>query len=140
MNSHKTLRGALALASLAAATSAHAAVAISDAATKHMSCSAGVCSPTAKNAVLNAGDLATMLATSDVKVTTGAGAVAIGISAPVTWTSANRLTLDSKQGVAVRAAVVSEGTGGLTVTLNDGGTGGDLTFFPGGAITFWDNS
>jgi hypothetical protein len=123
-----------------AATSAHAAVVISNDATKHMSCSAGVCSPTAKNAVLNAGDLSTMLATSDVKVATGAGAVAIGVSAPVTWTSANRLTLDANQGVSVKAAVVSEGAGGLTVTLNDGGSGGNLMFFPGGSITFWDNS
>jgi hypothetical protein len=141
MKSQKIRHGALALVSLvAAAPAAHAAVVISDAATKHMSCSAGVCSPTAKNAVLNAGDLATMLAASDVKVTTGAGAVAIGVSAPVTWTSANRLTLDSNQGVAVKAAVVSEGIGGLTVTLNDGGTGGDLTFFPGASISFWDNA
>ncbi len=105
-----------------------------------MSCSAGLCSPTAKNAVLNAGDLATMLASSDVKVTSGAGALEIGISAPLTWASASRLTLDANRGVSIKAAVVSEGTGGMTITLNDGGTGGNLAFFPGGSITFWDNS
>ena len=126
--------------SLAVSTAAHGAVVISGAATKHMNCSAGVCAPSAKNAVLNAGELQTMLAASDVTITTGSGALEIGIAAPVTWASANRLTLDANRGVSVKAAVVSQGTGGVTITLNDGGSGGNLAFFPGGSIGFWDNS
>ncbi len=65
--------GALAFVTvlLAASAAAHATVVVSNAATQHMSCSAGICTPTAQNAVLNAGDLQSMLASSDVKIVTG---------------------------------------------------------------------
>jgi hypothetical protein len=81
-----------------------------------------------------------MLASSDVKIATGSGATEIHVIAPVTWASANRLTLDAKRSIAIRAAVVSQGTGGVTVTTNDGGAGGDLIFVSGGAISFSTNS
>jgi hypothetical protein len=116
------------------ASPANAAVVISSGATSHMTCASGVCTPTAKNAVLNAGDLQTMLATSDVSVNTGAGALSIAISSPLTWASTSRLTLNGTQGVAIRASVVVEGTGGLTLA------GGALNFYPGGSIAFWDNT
>ena len=32
------------------------------------------------------------------------------------------------------------GTGAVTITYNDGGTGGDLIFFPGAKLDFWDTS
>jgi hypothetical protein len=120
----------------ALASSANAAVVISKKATKHMSCASGVCTPTARNAVLNAGDLQTMLAASDVSVNTGAGAVSISLDAPLTWTSTSRLTLAASNGIAVKAAVVVEGTGAVTLTPS----GGALNFFPGGSISFWDNT
>src|SRR6476646_1502406 len=72
---------------------AQASVTISTNATQNMNCSAGVCSPTAKKAVLNVNDLTNMLAAGDVKITTGAGAVTIGVEAQITWTSTTRLTL-----------------------------------------------
>ena len=59
-----------ALASMLATTSAHATVAISSQTTQNMTCSGGVCAPTAKSAVLNAGDLETLLASGNVSVTT----------------------------------------------------------------------
>ena len=62
---------------VAAATSAQASVQISADPTQNMNCTGGVCTPTAKDAVLNATDLANMLATSDVKVVTGNRAVTI---------------------------------------------------------------
>jgi hypothetical protein len=52
------------------ATAAHAAIAISSAPTQNMSCSNGVCAPTAKSAVLNVGDLETDLGAGNVTVTT----------------------------------------------------------------------
>jgi hypothetical protein len=130
---------------LLAANPAHAAVNISSAATKNMSCSAGVCTPTAKKAVLNVGDLTNMLAAGDVKVTTGAGAIVIEVTAPFSWTSTSRLTLDSSTSVSFKAPVTVAGQGAVSIVTNDGGTGGDLLFFPpgqfpGGTLDFWDLS
>jgi len=125
---------ALALAVLACPASA--SVVISNKATKHMSCSAGICTPTAKNSVLNAGDLQTMLAGGDVSVNTGTGAVSIAVSAPVTWASTSRLTLSAANVISIRAAVVVEGTGAMTLAPSGAG----LSFYPGGSIAFWDNS
>ncbi len=121
-----------------ATTSARASVEIDTKPTHNMNCSGGVCSPTDKNADLNATDLANMLATADVKVTTGSGAVTITVSAPFSWTSTHRLTLDAYYNVSFRAPVEVAGTGAVTIVTNDGGSGGQVTFFPGGKIDFWD--
>jgi len=123
---------------VAAATSAQASVQISSNPTHDMNCADGVCAPTARKANLNATDLANMLTTSDVKVVTGSGAVTIGILSPLTWASTNRLTLDANESVHIDAPVVVEGTAGLTIVTNDGGTGGDLIFSGKGNVTFWD--
>ena len=127
------------VAMLVLGDAAHAAVVISSTKTRNMNCSAGVCSPTAANAVLNTADLAAMLAGSDVKVTTGAGAIGIGITSPLTWGSSNRLTLDAQHNVAIHSTVVVEGTGGLAITLEDGAAGA-LNFYPGASVTFWDTT
>jgi len=103
-----------------------------------MSCNAGVCTPTDKNANLNATDLATMLAASDVKIVTGAGSYSIEISAPLTWAGDGRLTLDANQSIRFRAQVEVEGMGAVTLITNDGGTGGQLQFL-GGNLAFWDH-
>jgi hypothetical protein len=123
---------------LALAASAQASVEISADPTKNMSCVSGVCTPTAKNADLNATDLANMLATSDVKVLTGSGAVTITVESSFSWTSTHRLSLDAMLNVSFRVPVTVAGQGGLTIVTNDGGSGGDLLFFPGGKIDFWD--
>ncbi|HEX4862040.1 MAG TPA: hypothetical protein VFV07_12445, partial [Rhizomicrobium sp.] len=111
---------------------------ISSAPTKNMSCSAGVCSPTAKSSVLNAVDLENMLASSDVTVNTGSGAVTIEVTAPVAWASSQRLTLNAALNVSIKAVVAFEGTAG-GVIISTGG-GGDLLFFPGGKIDLWDTT
>ena len=122
--------------SILAATSAQASLVISGAATKNVNCAANVCTSTAKNAILNVSQLQGLLATSDVTVSTGAGASTIGVSAPLTWASTSRLTFSANQGVAIRAAVVVEGTGAITIAAS----GGALNFYPGGSISFWDNA
>jgi hypothetical protein len=132
--------GTTALALSLASTAAQASVNIASAATKNMSCSAGVCSPTAKKAVLNVGDLADMLQAADIKVTTGNGALNIKVTAPFSWASANRLTLDANLNVSIKAAVTVAGPGGLTIVTNDGGSGGDLLFLASGKVEFWDLS
>jgi len=126
----------LAGSALGAIVPAHAALVISNAATKNVNCAADVCTATAKNAVLNASQLETMLGTSDATVNTGGGAVTIGITSPLTWASTSRLTLNASQGVSVKAAVVVEGTGAITIAA----AGGALNFYPGGSIDFWDNT
>ena len=123
---------------VAAAASAQASVQISSNPTHNMNCADGVCTPTAKNADLNATDLANMLASGDVKVVTGAGAVTITVSQSFSWTSTHRLTLDAYYNVTFRASVVVAGQGAITIVTNDGGTGGDLIFFEGGKLDFWD--
>ena len=133
---------AIALAALAllAATPARASVEISSAPTQNMSCSAGVCTPTAKSAVLNVNDLTAMLSSTDITVKSGNSAVTIGIVSPFAWASTHRLTLDANLNVNIKAQVMVEGTAGLTIVTNDGGSGGDLIFYPGGKIDFWDMS
>ena len=123
-----------------AATALHAAVTISNAKTKNMSCMGGVCMPTGGNANLNAGDLTSMLASSDVTVKSNAVAPDIGILDALTWASSHHLTLDAYESIHVRAPVAVEGTAGVTIITNDGGTGGGYTFSTttSGAITFWD--
>jgi len=127
-------------AAVIASGAAQADVLISKQATANMSCSAGVCSPTAAKATLNATDLTNMLASGDVKVITGAGATNIVVKDSFSWTSTSRLTLDAIQSVAFDKPVTVAGTGAVTITTNDGGSGGDLLFGDKGNLTFWDLS
>jgi len=80
-----------------------------------------------------------MLGTSDVKVTTGAGAVGISIASPLSWGSSNRLTLGAKHSVTIRSKVIVEGTGGFTITIDEGAAGA-LNLYPQGSVTFWDTT
>ncbi len=129
-----------AAALLGSTTAAWPSVEISTAPTSNMVCSSGVCAPSAKSAVLNVNDLAAMLATADVKVVTGSGAVTITVASPFSWTSASRLTLDANLSVSFKAPVVVAGPGAVTIVTDDGGTGGDLIFFDGSKLDFWDTS
>lgn len=137
---HNGLRILAATAALAlAATPAHAAVRISSAATQNMSCSGGVCAPTARNAILNAGDLENLLASGNVTVTTtGTGVQAnnIEVRARVSWSDGSVLTLDAYRSIAVWRPVSVTGMAGMTLVTDDGGSGGSLFFFDRGKITF----
>jgi hypothetical protein len=124
---------------LALAGAAQADVTISTKPTSNIVCDAGVCTPTAKKAVLNASELAGMLASGDVTVNTAGNLASnITVSAPLSWTSTSRLTLDAYQSVSVTKPVSVTGTGAMTITTNDGGSGGDLTFDGKGRVIFWD--
>jgi hypothetical protein len=126
---------------LGAAPSAKAAVTISSAATSNMSCVSGICSPTAPNAVLNAGDLTAMLASESVTVNTGTGPLPqqeedIIVAATFNWASANALTLDAYRSVTVTAPVAVNGSAPVALVTNDGGSGGNLFFISGGSLSF----
>jgi hypothetical protein len=127
-------------AALAAASPANAALIVSNAAAKNVACSAGVCEATAKNAVLNAGDLAAMLAGSDIKLRSTVKAKDIELRVALSWASANRLTLDAYQSITFDKPLTVAGPGALTLTVNDGGTGGELSFETPGRAIFWDLS
>jgi hypothetical protein len=118
---------------------AHADVKISSGATANMTCSGGVCSPTAKNAILNVTDLENLLATGNVTVTTtGSGVQAkdIALDAPLSWSSPNALTFDANQTILIENPVTVTGQGGLLVTTNDGGKNGFFGFRGKGQVKF----
>jgi len=126
-----------ALAALVAAVPAQADVVISPVATQNMSCSGGVCAPTATNAVLNVTDLENLLASGNVTVTTtGTGVQAndVEVDAPLTWSSASTLRLDAYLSITVNKRVSVAGLSGIALTTNDGGTGGMLSFRKPGSV------
>jgi hypothetical protein len=131
----------LAALSLAAfGQAARATVLISSKPTQNMSCSAGVCSPTARNATLNVGDLTSMLAGGDVSIQSGSLAKDIEIRTAFSWTSNQRLTLDSYRSIFFQKVVTVAGPGALTIVTDDGGTGGDFRFEGKGRVEFWDTT
>lgn len=136
----RALSGVCIACSVAAfAGNAHAVVTISSAATQNMNCSRGTCTPTTAQAVLNAGDLETMLASGNVSVsTTGSGvqASSIKVSAAVAWSSTKALTFDAWKSIEIDKAISVTGTGGLSLKTNDGGSGGALSFGSRGNVTF----
>ena len=118
--------------------SANAALVVSKAPTSNVNCAGGVCTATANKAVLNVSDLANMLASDNVKISSGSLAQDIEIDAALNWTSTSRLTLDSYHAISFNKLIEVAGTGALTITTNDGGTGGDYRFFGKGHIELRD--
>jgi len=128
------------LAALAAWAPANAAVTISSHETQNMNCSGGVCSPTATKAVLNVGDLTTMLASGSVTVTTrGSGGIQsedIDLAAPLSWSSNATLKLDAYRSLEIDKSVSVLGSGGLALVTNDGGSEGALILESKGRVSF----
>jgi hypothetical protein len=128
------------VSAMALGNAARADVEISNKPTSNMSCEAGVCTAAAQKATLNVTDLANLLGSGDVAVKTGSLAKDIDVDQPLQWTSTARLTLDAQRSVIVKKAVTVAGTAGLTLTTNDGGSGGNLLFENKGSVTFWDTN
>lgn len=111
----RLLAGAAPLA--LAATAAHANVVISSAATQNMTCNTGVCAPTADDAVLNVGDLETLLDSGNVEVVVHArhvNAHTMVIKGAIRSSSPYSLTLYGVQ-VNIRKTVSMQGAGGLVL-------------------------
>jgi len=125
---------------VAAALPAQANVFISTQPTSNMSCSGGLCAPTAQPANLNTTDLAHMLASSDVTVMSGSDTNRreIVVKSMFGWASSHRLTLDANYAVEIDAPISVHGPGALTVTHHI--FPGTLSFGPGGHVAFWDLS
>jgi hypothetical protein len=102
-------------------TTAQAEVTISDQPTRAIKCAKGVCKPKKAKANLNVTDLANMLAAGDVKLVSDSAAIDIRFTAPLSWTSTSRLTLDSYRSIIFEQPVSVAGTGAVTIATNDGG-------------------
>jgi hypothetical protein len=121
---------------IVASAPANATVTISTAATQNMTCSGGVCAPTAMEAVLNVGDLETLLASANATVTTsGSGAQAnnIRVAAPLTWSNTSALTLQAYETIEVDRLISVAGEGSLYL---DTQLGRLVKFDKSGRITF----
>ena len=125
-----------AMAALLATTSAQASVEISSKPTRNMNCSGGVCTPTAAKAVLNVADLLDMLASGDTTVKSDSQAQDIVVHAKVALGSGSRLTLDSYRSIEFNKFVDVKGAGAITITVNDGSSGGDYRFTGSGHVEF----
>ncbi len=117
---------------LVVANSAQAIIAVSTAPTSHISCSAGVCTPTASFANFNITDLENDLNSSDITVLAkhGSDTEIIQVNAALTWTSSHILTLQASQYVAINAPLFVAGAGSLTLGY------GSNFFGPKGHISF----
>jgi hypothetical protein len=124
----------LAAASMAGAASA--AVTISTDATSHMRCAAGLCKPTAADAVLNVKKLVHLLNTGSVTIESGSTAQDIVVAASVQWVHNSALVLDAYRSLAIDALVRPKGAVPITIKTDDGGTGGLLTFGSAGRVSF----
>ena len=125
---------------LACGQPAHAALTIQAAPTANVSCAGQTCTATAADAVLNIKTLKAMLRRGDATVVSGSIASDIAIGTALPWTGTSMLTLDSYRSILIERPVSVQGAGGLTLTTNDGGTGGTLTFPVWGKVTFLDLS
>lgn len=139
MISNRTALAALTV--LAASAPARAEITISAAATQNMSCSGGICVPTATKATLNATDLENDLSQfGNVQVlTTGNGVEAndIVVVATISSPDSTSLTLDAHKVITVNAAIsIGAGTAELELQSDKGGKLGTLSFGPNGHITF----
>jgi hypothetical protein len=122
-----------------AVSEAIADVVISSDTTANMSCSGGICAPTAADAVLNVGDLEALLATGNVTVTTtgpGIEANDIRVEAALDWSTGSALALDAFHALAIDRPISVDALAGLTLTTNNGRSGGLLFFGKKGRATF----
>jgi len=126
----------VALAAGIAFSPAQARVTISSNPTQNMSCSGGVCAPTGSAAVLNVDDLEALLASGSVTVTTtgtGIQAKSIYVTAPLSWTTQNTLTLNAFRSIQVEKPISVEGEGSLSFFTSKPGI---LSFGRAGHVTF----
>jgi hypothetical protein len=119
---------------------AHAALTIAAAPGANVSCAGQVCTATASDAVLNLKTLKAMLRQGDVTVVSGSLANDIVLADALSWTGAQMLTLASHRSILIARPLSVQGAGGLTLTTNDGGAGGELSFPGAGKATFLDLS
>ena len=141
MTSIVSRRSGLAIAGISlltplAAQASTSALLISSSATTDVTCLNGTCKATASDAVLNVGELQTLLASGNVTVTTGSAADDIKITAALSWAAGSTLAFDARHSIVIDAPVADDGPGALSLKTNDGGSDGLLSFGAKGNVTF----
>lgn len=119
---------------------AHAVLAITWGATTNVHCSGGVCVSTNSDAVLGVKDVQKRLAYGNLTIVADSLANDVVVDAPFGWANAHNLELFAPHSIRVNRTVDVAGTGGLTLTSNDGHSDGTLSFGPKGNIHFWGTS
>jgi hypothetical protein len=125
---------------LLAAAPAHAALTIGWGATTNVRCSGGVCISTDSDAVLGIKDLERRLAQGNLTVVADPLAYDIAVEGSFSWAGASNLELFAAHSIRIDKTIDVAGSGGLTLTSNDGLTDGRLSFGPKGNLHFWGNS
>jgi hypothetical protein len=141
LGSHKS-RLAILIASVGLYPAAgYAELTISSDPTQNVSCSGGICAPTASKAVLNVTDLENLLNSGSVEVTTtgsGVEATDIHVVAPFGWTSSSTLSLEAYRSISIGDAVTVSSSGGIAFDTAQGNGKGILSFGNGGRVVFQD--
>jgi hypothetical protein len=128
--------GAAAVLAVIGSTSAQADVVISSQATANITCSGGVCRPTDTSAILNVGDLVTMLSAGNVTVSTSNGSTEaenIHVEGTLAWKTPNTLSLKAHSSILIAKPLTVGGTGGLGLSTGNDGT---LSFSAKGRVRF----
>ncbi|MBV9992911.1 MAG: hypothetical protein JOZ72_16660 [Alphaproteobacteria bacterium] len=81
-----------------------------------------------------------LLGFGDVKLVAGTQANDIAVSAPLSWANGHGLTLDARHSIRIDHTIDVAGPGALTLTTNDGLSGGTLSFGRSGNVHFWSTS
>jgi len=115
---------------------ASAAVTISTDPTSKMHCTAGVCTPTAADAVLNVKKLAHLLSAGSVTIESGSVAQDIVVAASIQWVNNNGLEFDAYRSLTIDALIRPKAAGAITIKTDDGGADGLLTFGSAGRVSF----
>jgi hypothetical protein len=130
------LLSALIAAAVLFAWPAQATLNISDKPTKNVDCDRGFCFANADDANLNTGDLAALLATSDIRVLTeDEVAQDILVLSPLSWSSSHALSLETEDSIYVRSTITVQGTAHLSLAV----AGGPI-YQKKGAVRFWDTA
>ena len=87
--------------------------------TPAVTCTSGVCTPTGSSSILTVANLQAALAGGNVEINTGSGGADTGnitVANSITWSTANRLTLDAYKSIIINNGVTITNSYGASLT------------------------
>jgi hypothetical protein len=133
---HNAARFLLAAAPVLLATAAQADLTVKAHKTIHVTCTANVCVPHGPNAVLNVADLQTMLASANIRLDTNAASPNILIESALSVPGTSNLFLEALGSVRIDHTVSVAADAGLSIFVDQGGSGGNLVTGKLGAVHY----